>query len=173
MRKTVHAGEAYGPESIFLALTECHTNRIGHGTLLFGKDKIHDPDIRDRDLYVHELAEYIAGQRICIEVCLTSNLQTLPGLQGVSVHPVREMIDRNLSVAICTDNRLVSNTSVTDELMLLVDELDISFRQLRNIIYAGFKGAFFPGTYREKRDYFRKVSEIYERELASVDPPGR
>ena len=46
LKKTVHAGEAYGPESIFQAITECHADRIGHGTFLFAADKIKDPAIR-------------------------------------------------------------------------------------------------------------------------------
>jgi adenosine deaminase len=81
LRKTVHAGEAYGPESIFQAITECHANRIGHGTHLFAANMIQNPAIRDRQRYVDNLVNYIASQRISIEVNLTSNLQTLPSLR--------------------------------------------------------------------------------------------
>ena len=111
IRKTIHAGEAYGPESIFQAITQCYANRIGHGTFLFAQDRIKDEKIKDKEGFVEGLVEYIASQRIHIEVNLTSNLQTIPSLTSISHHSLRQMIDRNLSASICTDNRLVSNTS--------------------------------------------------------------
>ena len=89
LRKTVHAGEAYGPESIFQAITECHANRIGHGTFLFAADMIQDPAIEDPQAYVRNLAEYIASQRITVEVCLTSNLQTTPSIRARGRAPAR------------------------------------------------------------------------------------
>jgi adenosine deaminase len=78
--KTVHAGEDYGPESIFQAITNCHADRIGHGTWLFSTEQIRDPEIMDKQSYVDRLVRYIADRRITVEVCLTSNLQTIPSL---------------------------------------------------------------------------------------------
>jgi hypothetical protein len=77
---------------------------------------------------VHKLADYIASQRITIEVNLTSNLQTLPHMKSVANHPLRKMLDHSLSVTICTDNRLVSNTTVTREIMLAVEHLPVAAR---------------------------------------------
>jgi adenosine deaminase len=162
IRKTVHAGEAYGPESIFQAITDCYANRIGHGTWLFADSLVKSLPKTEAKLYVQHLAEYIASQRITIEVCLTSNLQTMPHLKSVAKHPLRQMLDHNLSVTICTDNRLVSNTTVTDEIMLAVKHLRMTPRELRNVVIAGFKGSFFPGTYNEKRAYVRQVIDRYE-----------
>jgi adenosine deaminase len=162
IRKTVHAGEAYGPESIFQAITKCYANRIGHGTWLFAHDMIEDPTIDDPKKYVHHLAEYVASQRITMEVCLTSNAQTLPRMRDLSRHPLRQMLDHELSVSICTDNRLMSNTSATNELRLAIDKLKMTPRELRNVVIAGFKGSFFPGTYSEKRDFVRQVINRYE-----------
>lgn len=163
IRKTVHAGEAYGPESIFQAITECYANRIGHGTFLFAANMIRDPAIIDPEAFVNRLAEYIAGQRIAIEVCPTSNLQTIPHINDIANHPLRRMIERNLSVTICTDNRLVSNTTVTEEIIRVADRIPLSLRQLRNLVVAGFKGSFFHGSYNDKRAYVRKVLDLYER----------
>lgn len=157
LKKTVHAGEAYGPESIFQAITTCHANRIGHGTFLFDADKISDPSITDPERYVRELGEYIASERITMEVCPTSNLQTIPSMHSISEHPLRKMLEKNLSVSICTDNRLVSRTTVTRELSLVTEHLPIDRSLFRNIIIAGFKGSFFPGSYNEKRTYVRQV----------------
>jgi adenosine deaminase len=162
IRKTVHAGEAYGPESIFQAITKCYANRVGHGTWLFAHELIQNPAIPDPRAYAHHLAEYIASQRITIEVCLTSNAQTLPKLRNLSRHPLRQMLDHELSVSICTDNRLMSNTSVSHELQLALDKLKMTPRELRNVVIAGFKGSFFPGSYREKREFVRQVINRYE-----------
>lgn len=159
---TVHAGEAYGPESIFQAITDCYAQRIGHGTFLFSADQVTDPDVRDPERYVTDLAEYVARQRIPLEVCITSNLQTTPSIPDVSRHPLRRMLEANLSVSICTDNRLVSNTSVTRELLLAVHALDLTPYQLRNIVVGGFKGSFFPATYNEKRAYVRCAIDRYD-----------
>jgi len=163
LKKTVHAGEAYGPESIFQAITECHANRIGHGTFLFAHEMVRDPEIRDPQTYVHRLAEYIASERITIEVCLTSNLQTIPSIRRPEDHPLRTMIEHELSVSICTDNRLVSNTSVSQELERVFLHLNPTPHQFRNLVIAGFKGSFYPGTYREKRAWVRRVIDRYER----------
>ncbi len=176
MRKTVHAGEAYGPESIFQAITDCHANRIGHGTFLFEARMIQDPLIPNPATFVDALAEYIASQRIAVEVCLTSNRQTIPALADLAAHPVRQMLAHNLSVTLCTDNRLVSRTSLTRELEIFATTFPISRYQFRNAIIAGFKGSFFPGSYNEKRTYVRRVRDRYDdlanRLLSPISPPA-
>ena len=162
LKKTIHAGEAYGPESIFRAITDCYANRIGHGTWLFAHEMIKDPSITDREAYCDQLAEYIASQRITLEVCLTSNTQTHPKMRDLPRHPLRQMLDHDLSISLCTDNRLVSHTTVTNELLQGVQQLKMTPRELRNVVLAGFKGSFFPGTYREKRQFVRQVIDRYE-----------
>lgn len=171
MRKTVHSGEAYGPESIFQAITDCYANRIGHGTHLFATELIKDKKVKDKQAYVSALADYIASERIGLEVCLTSNLQTLPEIKSVKNHPIGEMIRRGLSVSIATDNRLVSNTNVTKELELLVRNVELSAKEFKNLIIAGFKGAFFPGSYVEKRAFVRRVIDRYNKLAKEFDVP--
>lgn len=161
IRKTVHSGEAYGPESIFQAITECYANRIGHGTHLFSADMIKDRKVTDKQAYVDSLANYLASERIGVEVCLTSNLQTLPEIKSVKDHPIKEMIKHGLPVTINTDNRLVSNTCVTKEMELLVKNVPLSPKDLKNLVIAGFKSGFFPGAYTEKRKFVRKVIDRY------------
>ena len=162
LKKTVHAGEAYGPESIFQAITELHADRIGHGYHLFSPWLITDESIPDKQRYVKELAEYIADRRITLEVCLTSNMQTMPRLRAITDHAFREMYRNRLSVTICTDNRLISRTTVSNELALAVDCFKLSARDLRHIVVYGFKRSFFPGTYLEKRLYVRGIIDYYE-----------
>lgn len=163
LKKTVHAGEAYGPESIFQAITKLKADRIGHGLRLFREDMIYDSDVTDRALYVRELANYIADKRITVEVCLTSNLQTCPDLKTVQDHSLGQMLENNLSLSICTDNRLVSHTSVTKEIALAVEGFPITAKQLKNVMIYGFKRSFFYQPYQEKRHYVRTIINYYER----------
>lgn len=174
LRTTVHAGEDYGPESIFQAVSDCHAKRIGHGTHLFAHDMVRDPAVRDPVRYTAQLADYLASERITVEVCLTSNLQTLPRMKRIEDHPVKRMLACDIPVAICTDNRLVSNTSVTRELERAVTHLGLTRLQVRDLILAGFRGAFFPKPFRAKRafvDAARLACLRLERELiGGADP---
>tara|TARA_B100000700_G_scaffold321938_1_gene422342 strand:- start:621 stop:1859 length:1239 start_codon:yes stop_codon:yes gene_type:complete len=151
--KTVHAGEAYGAESIFEALTQCHADRLGHGYSLFSPEMTEDPTIEDPKAYGEKLASYIADRRIAVEVCLTSNLQTNPSIDGIQNHNFKHMLDNRLATVICTDNRLVSRTTVSNEYQLAVDNFDISLKRLKDIVAYGFKKNFFPGDYVAKREY--------------------
>ncbi len=172
LRKTVHAGEAYGPESIFQALARLNADRIGHGTHLYSAEEV---KADDPERYVHHLVEYIADTRTTLEVCITSNLQTMPELRRVEDHPFGRMMRDRLSVALCTDNRLVSRTSVTQEIAQACDAFALTPAELRNVVIHGFKRSFFPGSYREKRVYVRQMIDYYdqvtaERGIGEADP---
>ena len=161
--KTVHAGEDYGPESIFQAITDCHADRIGHGTWLFSKRHIKDRSITDKQAFIDKLSRYVAERRITLEVCLTSNQQTIPELRDdLSKHPFRKMRQARCSVTLCTDNRLVSRTTMTDEVDKAVTAFALDPRALKDVLIYGFKRAFFPGPYPHKRDYVRSVLNYME-----------
>ncbi len=162
MKKTVHAGEAFGPESIFQAITELHADRIGHGVHLFNEDMIFNPAIKDKKDYVKDLAQYIGDGRTTLEICLTSNMQTLPSIKELKDHPFKKMREAKLSTTICTDNRLVSRTTVTDELQKAVESFGITPKELKDIVIYGFKRSFFPDSYLVKRKYVRSVINYYE-----------
>lgn len=174
--KTVHAGEDYGPESIFQAITECHADRIGHGTWLFSASRIQDKSIRDKKGFVEQLVRYVADRRITLEVCLTSNQQTLPELRDdLRKHPFRKMRQHKISTTICTDNRLVSRTTVTDEVHKAVETFGLTPHALKDLLTYGFKRGFHPGAYIEKRTYVRQVIDYMEMVFAEhgldVRPP--
>ena len=162
LKKTVHAGEAYGPESIFQAVTDLHAERIGHGTYLLDPDSITHGSIIDKQQYVDQLGQYIADRRIALEICLTSNLQTNPHMTSLSQHSFAKLRSHRLSTTICTDNRTVSNTNVTRELGLAIQAANLSRRELKSIIIYGFKRSFFPGSYLNKRKYVRAVIDYYD-----------
>jgi adenosine deaminase len=176
LMKTVHAGEAYGPESIFQAITDLHADRIGHGSFLLDMNMIQDHSIEDKDRYVHELAQYIADRRITLEICLTSNMQTNPRWHKLEEHSFVAFQAARLSTTFCTDNRTVSNTTVSNEIALAAQHLNLTPSDLKRAIIYGFKRSFFPGTYLEKRQYVRRIINYYlaiegaNPELSGDDP---
>ena len=165
LNKTVHAGEAYGPESIAQAIKYLHADRIGHGYHIFSQDKVvGKSNSKNAEKYVSQLVQYVSEKRITLEVCLTSNLQTMPELakQGIKSHAFRKMVDHRMSITINTDNRLVSNTTTVKELKMAIEEFQLTPKQLRDIVITGFKRSFHPAKYVEKRAYVRKVMDYYD-----------
>lgn len=169
LSKTIHAGEAYGAESVFEAITECYADRIGHGYSLFIPDMIKDDKIKDKQRYINSLASFIADKRIAIEVCLTSNLQTNPDIIDIKNHKISDILDHRIATTLCTDNRLVSNTTVSREFRLLLDNFDLSLNRLKDVVADGFKKSFFGYDYVNKRtyakecmNYFNKVAQSHQ-----------
>ncbi len=76
---------------------------------------------------------------------------------------MKKMLDYGLSVSICTDNRLISNTSVSRELELVAKANNLSLHAIQNLIVAGFKGSFFPGNYTQKRAFVRSVIDRFHK----------
>jgi len=150
---TAHAGEAYGPESIGQAIHYLGAHRIGHGTRLR----------EDGDLL-----NYINDHRIPLEVCLSSNVQT-GAVSDLASHPLRFYFDYGLRVTINTDNRLITDTTVTKELWLAHHELGIPLEDLCTIIVSGFKSAFLP--FREKQDLLRSVNQEIQTTLEQFQQP--
>lgn len=160
--RTVHAGEAFGPESIFQAITRTQAERIGHGLHLFDEAMIQHPKTTDHAKYVENLVNFIADRRITLEVCLTSNMQTSPDIGELHKHPLSKMLQRDISISFCTDNRLVSNTTVCNELQLAVAHFPIDAARLKSIVINGFKRSFYYQPYAVKRAYLQKVADYYD-----------
>ena len=125
--------------------------------------------ILDRKRYVENLSEFIADKRITIEVCLTSNQQTVPELSAdLRRHPFGEMRRRRLSTTFCTDNRLVSHTTVSHEIARAVEAFALTPQEVRDSLIYGFKRSFYPGTYLEKRAYVRQAINFANRLLVDA-----
>ncbi|MBN2196890.1 MAG: adenosine deaminase [Polyangiaceae bacterium] len=142
---TIHAGEAYGPESIAQAIHVCGAHRIGHGVRL-----------REHG----DLLHYVNDHRIPLECCPSSNLQT-GAVKSFEAHPLKLYFDLGLRVTVNTDNRLITDTTVSKELWLVHSELAVPFREIRSMIVAGFKSAFRP--FHEKQAALRHVSAELQR----------
>lgn len=166
MLKTVHAGEAYGAESIFEALTLCYADRLGHGYSLFSPELIQDERITDKHEYACRLASFIADRRIAIEVCMTSNLQTNPTIGSAQNHNFKHMYNNRIATVICTDNRLVSRTTVTQEYELALSAVDVPLKRLKDMVAYGFKKNFFAGDYIAKRAYAKQVLQYFDKVAA-------
>ncbi len=137
---TVHAGEAFGPASIAQALHYCGAHRIGHGTRL----------LEDRDLM-----RYVNDHRIPLEVCLSSNVQTRT-VKNIKEHPFHYYFKQGLRVTVNTDSRLISATTVSQELALAARAFRLSPYELKRVIMNGFKSSFLP--YAQKARVLRSVN---------------
>jgi adenosine deaminase len=140
INSTVHAGEAFGPASIAQALHYCGAHRIGHGTRL-----LEDPD----------LMRYVNDHRIPLEVCLSSNVQTRT-VKSLRQHPFHFYFKRGLRVTLNTDSRLISATTVSNEIALAARTFGLSPYEVKRIIINGFKSAFLP--YSQKARLLREVN---------------
>lgn len=140
---TAHAGEAFGPESIHQALHDCGAHRIGHGTRLR----------EDGDLL-----NFITDHRIPLEICLKSNVQT-KAVDSIEAHPLEFYHEYGVRVTLNTDNRLITNTTLTDEYLMWTSNFDAGVSDVREVIVNGFKSAF--QTYRWRQDILsRAIIEI-------------
>ena len=151
VNSTVHAGEAYGPESIHQAIHVCGAHRIGHGTRLR----------EDGDLL-----NYVTDHRIPLEVCLTSNVQTR-AVADFKNHPLKFYNDFGVRVTINTDNRLVTDTTVTDEYVRAVETFGFNIAEVRQLIINGFKSAFLP--FHERKMLLRRVSLELDALIAAAE----
>ena len=147
---TAHAGEAYGPASIAQAIHFCGAHRIGHGVRLREDGG---------------LLNFVADHRIPLECCPSSNVQT-GAVRDISVHPIRFYFDYGCRVTVNTDNRLITDTTVSKELWLCHKNLGFTLPQIKQVIVGGFKSAFMP--FHLKQEILRRIT----RELdAIVEPP--
>jgi adenosine deaminase len=89
-------------------------------------------------------------------------MQTTPSIKTIAQHPIRKMIDYGLSVSLCTDNRLMSNTTVSNEMRLVIEGAKLNREEVKRLTIAGFKGSFFHGSFAEKRRFVDAVSARYD-----------
>ncbi len=141
---TIHAGEAYGPESIGQAIHVMGAHRIGHGCRL-----------RENG----DLLHYVNDHRMPLECCPSSNVHT-GAIRDLASHPLKLYKDLGLRVTVNTDNRLITDTTVSKELWLCHTQRGLSLNDLRQIILNGFKSAFLP--FHVKQQYLRKASDELE-----------
>ena len=136
---TVHAGEGFGKESIWQAIQYCGAHRIGHGTRLIDDIAVVD----GRAVKLGDLAQYVLDKRIPLEICLISNVHT-GAVRSVSEHPFKIFYQARFRVTLNTDNRLMSDTTMTKEFEAAAETLGLSLEDFEKITINAMKSAFLP-----------------------------
>jgi len=136
---TIHAGEAFGLPSIWEAIQWCGADRLGHGVRIIDDITVHD----DGSVELGRLAAYVRDKRIPLEMCPSSNIQT-GAAPSIAEHPIGLLTDLRFRVTVNTDNRLMSRTSMTDEMWALVQAFGLRVEDLRWFTINAMKSAFLP-----------------------------
>ena len=134
---TVHAGEAFGVESIWQALQYCGAHRLGHATRLMDDMTVVDGKV----ISMGTLSQYVLDQRVPLECCLLSNVHT-GAVSEMGEHPFRVFYDAGFRVTINTDDRLMSDTSMSKEFETAVSAFDLSVKDLEKVTINAMKSAF-------------------------------
>ena len=145
---TIHAGEGYGKESIWQAIQYCGAHRIGHGTRLIDDIAAADGKV----VKLGELAQYVLDKRIPLEICLLSNVHT-GAARSLEEHPFRILFREKFRVTLNTDNRLMSNTTMSKEFEAAADAYGLTIDDFEKITINAMKSAFLP--------YDRRIDFIY------------
>jgi adenosine deaminase len=136
---TIHAGEGFGKESIWQAIQYCGAHRIGHGTRLIDDIAISG----GRAVKLGDLAQYVLDKRIPLEICLISNVHTgaAPSLEQ---HPFKILYQQKFRVTLNTDNRLMSDTSMSKEFAAAATTFGLTISDFEKITINAMKSAFLP-----------------------------
>jgi adenosine deaminase len=135
---TIHAGEAYGIPSIWEAIQICGAERLGHGVRI-----IDDIDFSGSEPKLGLLASYVRDRRIPLELCPTSNLQT-GAAASYAEHPIGVLAKLRFRITLNTDNRLMSQTSMSFEMEEAVKAFNWDFAELQRVTINAMKSAFIP-----------------------------
>lgn len=136
---TIHAGEAFGLPSIHEAIAFCGTDRLGHGVRIV--DDIHTGD--DGTPQLGRLAAFVRDKRIPLELCPSSNVQT-GAVASIAEHPFDVLARLRFRVTVNTDNRLMSDTSMSREMKALVDAFGYGWSDLERFTINALKSSFLP-----------------------------
>ncbi len=134
---TIHAGEGFGLPSIWEAVQWCGTERLGHGVRI-----VDDIEITpEGSVHLGRLAAYIRDRRIPLEMCPTSNVQT-GAAPSIALHPLRLLRQLQFRVTVNTDNRLMSQVTLSSEFHKLVEEYGYGWSDVEWLTINAMKSAF-------------------------------
>jgi adenosine deaminase len=135
---TVHAGEAFGLPSIWEALQYCGAARLGHGVRI-----VDDITGQPGEEQLGRLASFVRDRRVCLELCPTSNVNT--GVcASIADHPIGLLRRLRFRVTLNTDNRLMSDTSMTKEMVQLNEAFGWDLYDFEWLTINAMKSAFAP-----------------------------
>ncbi|MDL9937159.1 adenosine deaminase [Gordonia sp. ABSL1-1] len=142
---TIHAGEAFGLPSIHEAIGFCGTDRLGHGVRVI--DDIDLPEGVDlaassfAGAELGEIANIVRDKRIPLELCPSSNVQT-GAVASIAEHPFNVLARLRFRVTVNTDNRLMSNTTMSKEFLTLADQFGYGWADFERFTVNAMKSAF-------------------------------
>ncbi len=135
---TIHAGEAFGLPSIWEAIQYCGAARLGHGVRI-----IDDITGSAGEEHLGTLAEFVRDRRICLELCPTSNVNT-GVVDSIREHPIGMLRRLRFRVTVNTDNRLMSDTSMSNEMRQLHESFGWGMADFEWLTINAMKSAFAP-----------------------------
>lgn len=138
-RFTIHAGEAFGLPSIHEAIAFCGADRLGHGVRIVDDISVGE----DGSVRLGRLASLLRDRRIPLEMCPTSNVQT-GAARSIAEHPFDKLARLRFRVTVNTDNRLISDTTMSQEMARLVEAFGYGWSDLERFTINAMKSAFIP-----------------------------
>ena len=138
-RFTIHAGEAFGLPSIHEAIAFCGADRLGHGVRIV--DDIEE--LPDGTFHLGRVASIVRDKRIPLEMCPSSNVQT-GAAPSIAEHPFDMLARLRFRVTVNTDNRLMSDTTMSQEMARLVEAFGYGWSDLERFTINAMKSAFIP-----------------------------
>jgi len=136
-RFTIHAGEAFGLPSIHEAIAFCGADRLGHGVRIVDDIQVQ----ADGTVHLGRLAAILRDKRIPFEMCPSSNVQT-GAVRSIANHPFDLLARLRFRVTVNTDNRLMSDTTMSQEMHRLVEAFGYGWSDLERFTINAMKSAF-------------------------------
>ena len=136
---TIHAGEAFGLPSIWEALQLCGAERLGHGVRIVDDIELGS----DGEARLGRVAHLVRDRRVPLELCPTSNVHS-GAAKSIEEHPIGLLMDLKFRVTVNTDNRLMSETSLSQEFEQLVNAFGIGWDRIARLTINAMKSAFVP-----------------------------
>lgn len=155
---TIHAGEAFGLPSIWEAIQICGAERLGHGVRIVDDIEIDD----DGSIRLGQLAAFVRDRRVPLEMCPTSNVHT-GVVDDLADHPIGLLTRLRFRVTVNTDNRLMSDITLSQEFANLVEAFGYGWSELEWFTVNAMKSSFWPF---DKR--LRLINEIIKPGYAAL-----
>jgi len=135
---TIHAGESFGLPSIWEAIQLCGAERLGHGVRIVDDIAVRE----DGSVALGRLATFVRDRRVPLEMCPTSNVHT--GAAAIEDHPIDLLRRLRFRVTVNTDNRLMSDVTLSSELAALDRAFGIGLGEIEWLTVNALKSAFAP-----------------------------
>jgi adenosine deaminase len=160
---TIHAGEADGLDSIRSALLDGRALRLGHGVRIAEDISIDSTDEESTYVTLGLTSQWVKDRQVALELSPSSNLQTgaiAAWGDDLIDHPFDLLYQLGFRVTVNTDNRLMSNTTLSKELALLGETFGYDLADFEVFQLNAAAAAFLP--VEERQDLADAISSGFE-----------